>query len=121
MSAFFKPLKVLITKFISRLLADPAVTNDFGDDFSLTIKAINNYRDYAGATLSMDADRTFDTANGNTSICVKAPTSKARSFQILLSNENALPENYEVPAFDQIEFSYATPFDPKIKEPNQSG
>lgn len=121
LSAFFKPLKVLLTRFINNLLTDPAVTNDFGDNFSITLKGINNYRDYAGTTTSFKAARTFNVANGSTSILAKVPNTKARSFQLLISNESADPLDYEVPAFDQIEFVYATPFDRQVKEPKQSG
>lgn len=121
LSAFFKPLKLLLTRFIDNVLADPAVTNDFGDNFTLVVKGVINNKDYAGTNLAMNAQRTFDVQNGKSVAMMKVPTAKARSFQIIVSNENAVPEDYEIITYDQLEFIYTTPFDRQAKEPRQNG
>lgn len=118
-STFFKPLFVMIYRFLSSFLNDPVVTPDFGDDFSLTVKTVKDYREYAGTSFSTDSSRILDAASGTTSLKVKCVTDKARAYQIQISNEDAVIDAYEVPSIDNVEFIYSMPYDKQTKDPNK--
>ncbi len=118
-SYFFKPLWIILSRFLTDTTADPAdvdATVSFDPDFTLTVKSVLDHKQYNSNPYSTNAAKTFQATLGKLMMRIKAVTTKCRAFQIQVGNENADPVDFEQPAFDNIEFVYTTPYDKKSKE-----
>ena len=123
-SHFFKALWAIIHRFLPFSATDPAdviTVTDFGEAFSLNVRIVKDFKQYTGNTPITNASRTFNPDNAMTSMRIKCVNSKARAIQIQINNEDAACDGFEQPAFDNIEFIYCTPYDPKTKEPTSRG
>jgi len=128
-TSFFKPLWIVLEKFVKLFMNDPVASydegegpvTDFGNPFSIRVKGIKDYKAYINGPVATNAVRTIDPANGRTVARVKCTIDKARAYQIVVTNEDADPADLEVPVFDNIEFIYSTPYDKKTKETKDRG
>lgn len=115
-SAFFKALFMNIYKFLSHYVTDPAYAEGFGTSFNIQVAGASNYRGYA-ETKSTKAAKVFKPDDARICLRTKCVTTKARAYQIQLSNEDAPLTDYQPPEIDQVELVYCIPYDRKTKEP----
>lgn len=115
--ALFKSLWVNLYKFLSDILADINYTDGLGSDFTFRIRTIKDYKNYPDPVYVTNVVKTFKVEDGATVVPTKCITDKARAFQIQLTTEDALPEDFEQILFDALELVYSMPYDKKQKDP----
>jgi hypothetical protein len=116
-TALFKALFVNVYKFLSDLLADRNTDEGLGDNFSIKVRLVRDYKNYPTPVYATEAGKTFDVSNGRTSLPFKCVTDKCRAAQIQITNDNADITAYERPIIDNVEFIYCVPYDKQKKEP----
>ncbi len=120
---FFKPLYVILEKFITDFAADPRFVGDLDSDFSFRIKLVKDFKNYAISgnpakpTYITNVPKTFYVEQGQTSVPVKCVTSKSRAIQIGLTNEDLELGEYEQLLFDQLVLVVSYAYDPIVKDP----